>query len=139
MSTQTSFDPHKPYELQQSQTGEPNQQLSNPYAQHVLERDLASKPASSSPAKRLLIIVGLIAVAVVLVSVVAISLSSGTDNPKQKTDQLTASGAPSNAALEPATAISVEQVSNALVQDMSALDDERDFSTKPLENTTLGL
>lgn len=79
-------------------------------------------------------------VLVIAVSVVAgviLTSQSSTKSPgpaKTQQDQSSGSGL-----LEPAKAIELEQTNNAINQDLSSLDDNKDFPTNSLDDKTLGL
>lgn len=75
--------------------------------------------------------------ALFIIALVVIVLASA-DNSKSKNqdDSATSTQAP---ILQPAQAIEMEQTNNSINQDLSGLDDEKDFPANSLEDKTLGL
>lgn len=94
-------------------------------------------PAKKGPGKLVIIVIAGIALLVVLGIVVAVS-SAGN---KPKTNQAAQQSVDPNQSqnLKPAQAIDLEQASNAISQDLSSLDDEKDFPATSLDDKTLGL
>lgn len=93
-------------------------------------------PAKSGSNKLVIIVVAGIALLVVLGIIVAIS--SASNKPKTNQAQQTDETAQS-VNLKPAQAIDLQQASNAISQDLSSLDDEKNFPADSLEDRTLGL
>lgn len=95
-------------------------------------------PAVAAPAKSsklpLIIgaVVGVIAIIVVIIGVV-IASSGGGSKENSETNKSQA------AILQPATDIELEQINSANTQDMTSLDDEKDYPNDSLEDKTLGL
>lgn len=94
-------------------------------------------PAKKAPNKLIIIIIAGVSLLIVLVIVVFVASQSQKPKTNQANTPATNSAQPQN--LEPAQAIDLEQASNAISQDLSSLDDEKDFPATSLDDKTLGL
>lgn len=94
-------------------------------------------PAKKGPNKLVIIVIAGVALLLVLV-VIAVVVSSGkpSDDQANQAQQIDPSQLQS---LQPAQSIDLEQANNAISQDLSSLDDEKDFPTDSLDDKTLGL
>ncbi len=81
------------------------------------------------------IIVGIV-VALLLVLAAIFATSSSTKTADQAT---TPKQSASSQVIEPAEAIEVEQTNNSISQDLSTLDEEKDFPATGLDDKSLGL
>jgi hypothetical protein len=86
-----------------------------------------------------LIIAGIVAGVLVVVGILIFLIANADPGNKAKTKETTQQSTTDAPALEPAQSVEMEQANNALSQDLSRLDDEKDLPAKSLENDTLGL
>lgn len=93
-------------------------------------------PAKQGPNKLVIIVIAGIALLVVLGIVAAVS-TAGNKPKTNQTQQTEGTGQSEN--LKPAQAIDLQQASNAISQDLSSIDDEKNFPADSLEDKTLGL
>lgn len=106
-----------------------------PQAQGVVGAPVQT--AKSSGPNKLLIVAIAGVVLVVILGVIALLLSgSDTQKAKQPNDQTDTSQAES---IQPAQALDVQQAGNAISQDLSDLDDEKDFPANALDSKALNL
>lgn len=83
------------------------------------------------------VIAGIVGGVVVLVLIIVAVLAGS--NKSNQTQKPTTPDSTQSQALQPAQSVELEQTSNALSQDLSGLDDEKDLPNNSLEDTTLGL
>lgn len=137
-------DEYKPKTIYSEPDAEPLQQpevynsptLNNvPYgAQPAPQPQSANSKKASN--KTPLIAAGVVSLIAIIVVGVVLAMNSG--NSANKATPQT-NDADNNAVLQPAKPLELEQTSNALSQDLSGLDDEKDFPAASLEDKTLGL
>lgn len=84
-----------------------------------------------------LLIAAIVGVVLVLLLVITAAVLSSGGNKKAEQTQKPQTAI--NASLVPAQSVEIEQINNAISQDLSQIDDERDFPSASLEDTTLGL
>ncbi len=92
--------------------------------------------STNGPNKFVLIGAALAALLVVSIIIVVVVISS-SGNKKQTTEQTT--DTTKSQSLQPATSLDLGQTSNAINQDMSTLDDEKDFPATSLDDKSLSL
>lgn len=156
MNPQQPFDPNQPYggPQTQGQTQVPVRQgevynsptLANvPYGSQpapVPQTGIQSNNPVSANTKaaqkgpKIAIVVGVV-VAVILIVVAVVASMSGSKKPVQKNEKTQQSSA--SQSFQPAQAIEVEETSNALSQDLSGVDDEKDFPAGQLDDKSIGL
>lgn len=83
-------------------------------------------------------LIAIIVVAAIFLIVVGVVLATGGSKKKTTKDTSTTK-TDAASVLQPAQAIELEQTNNAVSQDLSGLDDEKDFPASSLEDKTLGL
>lgn len=92
-------------------------------------------PAKKGPSKLVMVVIAGIALLLILGIIVALSSTGNKSNNQAQQPQET--GQSEN--LKPAQAIDLQQASNAISQDLSSLDDEKNFPANSLDDKTLGL
>lgn len=96
---------------------------------------IQAQSAKASSKKGLMIALGIAgAVVLVLIIIVVVIMASKGSSKKQDTSKQSQA-----AILQPATEIELEQINNSINQDMSTIDDEKDYPANSLEDKTLGL
>ena len=85
----------------------------------------------------ILVIVVIVGVVLVLICGLIVLLSSGGDD--TATNQQATEQQAGSQTLQPAKSIELEEANNAINQDLSGLDDEKDYPNNSLEDMTLGL
>lgn len=118
-----------------SLAGIPN--ATQPAPQPIVAGGVSGSKSGGAPSKlAIAVILGI--VLVVILGLVALLMSnSDSNNSGDKTLEAPASG--QSQSLLPAQSIDLEQTNNAISQDMSALDDEKDFPATSLDDKTLNL
>lgn len=107
-----------------------------PKAQNGVINDPLEKSGFKIPKRPLIAgIVG--AVLVIILIIVALIAGGGGDKTGQ--DKPSTDNSALTPALQPAQSVELEQTNNALSQDLSGLDDEKDLPNNSLEDQTLGL
>lgn len=148
--------PQQPYDYQANpQTNSPDSAVSEPLAPYVPPQpqqptqqqspasvssqqphNSGQKPVKSSKKGPLIAaIVGISAILILSVAVVV--LGGGESTTKQPANQTTTNS--QALLLQPAQPIDIEQINNAINQDLSTLNDEEDFPTNSLDDKTLDL
>jgi len=131
--------PYNPNPLQPQQPPQPNiygPVLPSP-APGVPPQPQFQPPMPPKSNKKVFIIGGAVAGIVVLLIIVAVvALSGGNKNqpPAEEHQETTEAEGP-----QPATAVDVEHANNSISQDISGLNDDRDFPVDQLEEKTLKL
>lgn len=146
------MNPQNPYQQPSPQNQQPVQQpevynsptlAGMPYGAQPApqpQSTVTSTPLPSTGKKRSKgpIIIGIVAGIMLILVVLAVVLQGGgKDNDANKPASPESTTTPQ--ALQPATSIELQQVDNSLSQDLSALDDEKDFPNASLDDKTLGL
>ena len=139
---QPPFDPNRPY-VQTGGQGQPSV-TDQSLTARTQPSGVTSTPevrgfsanSSKKSKKGLFIAIGL---AVVVVFFLLGAVLIANSKPKTAKKAATTDTATVQQSLQPATAIDVEQTNNALSQDLSGLDDEKDYPAASLEDKTLGL
>ncbi len=97
-----------------------------------------SDPVKKSRKGPIIAIIAGVVVALLLIIIAVIAATS--DSSQQKPDQQNNSPASSQAdLLKAGQAIEIEQINNAINQDLSGLDDEKDLPANNLDDKSLGL
>lgn len=91
----------------------------------------------SGPSKLVIIVIAGV-VLVLVIGIIALVATSGS-NKKANTKDQTSTDTTQSQSLLPAQPIDLEQTNNAISQDISGLDDEKDFPAKSLDDKTLNL
>lgn len=130
------FDPNR----QQYPPAEPATYGSQPSLQPRVvagTNDILPRPSKKGPNKLIIIIIA----GVVLLLILGIYAITATQSQKTAAPQSNQQSAETDYAqsLQPAQAIDLEQANNAISQDLSSLDDEKDFPAASLDDKTLGL
>lgn len=107
-----------------------------PYMQQVPQMPAPLPPPPGSRSK-LPLVIGLAVGAVVLMLVIALAFGGGGE--KKEEDQTPTNGPASSIVSEGAKSLDVQQVNDSISQDMSNLDNDRDFPADGLSDDTLGL
>lgn len=94
--------------------------------------------AKKGPNKLVIIIIAGVSLLLLLI-IIAVIASSGQNSADKQANQAQQIDTSQLESLQPAQAIDLEEASNAISQDMSSLDDERDFPADSLDDKTLGL
>lgn len=124
--------------VQTAQSYVPGQpQVAQSYNPQATLQTPTASSGKKGPNKLLLAAIGGVLLVVIL-GIVAVALSGGDDKSKQKATQTQQTGAQTQSLL-PAQSLEIEQINNAISQDLSRIDDEKDFPATSLENQTLGL
>lgn len=87
--------------------------------------------------KILIIVVGVIALLVIAGGLIVVAMSG--DSSKQENQETTSQDSGQPPSLQPATALDIQQVNNAITNDMSTVDDESDYPNDSLTDKSLGL
>lgn len=103
---------------------------------------LSSKPLK--PARKLNLpkgpaLAAIIGGVVVVILLVVVLIANAGKSPKKATDEPTVDRNARPEILLPAESVQMEQTNNALAQDLSGLNDEKDLPTTSLDDQTLGL
>lgn len=137
------MDPQQPYNPQNQQPPQPEVYNSPTLANAsygVVQPQSGGAPASGGPvrSRRGLLIAaitgGAVIIILIILAVVLTMSSSGSKEKPAVTETDT-----STQALQPAKSIELEQANNSINQDMSGLNDEKDFPANSLDDKTLGL
>ena len=125
----TSSAPNLPY-------GNPTPQ---PMPNQMPQAAVINDPPEQPKSRKGLVIAGIIGASLLVIAllsvIVVVALNQSSPNKKKTT---TEQSGPAQVIL-PAQSVEVEQVSNALGQDLSRLDDEKDLPANSLDDTTLNL
>lgn len=152
--------PQKVYTPDQQGSQEPQATSSDSasYDEQYKSRSLSSQPYSAAqpqptpnnvsnvnntPGKKLKlpkgpVLAGIIGAVLVIVLLIFALAAGGGNKPQDKKGSTSISNTQPEA-LKPANSIELEQTNNAISQDLSRLDDERDLPNNSLEDSTLGL
>lgn len=84
------------------------------------------------------VLAGIIGGVVVIVLIIVALVATSGNKPSQ-TKKAASPGNTQPQALQPAQSVELEQTNNALSQDLSSLDDEKDLPNNSLDDLTLGL
>lgn len=107
-----------------------------PYATQSAPRTSSSAVAATPPGPNKLVIVAIAGVVLVIIlGVVALVFGGGTKPATQTQVQKTSE----SESMKPATALDLQQAANAVGQDISGADDEKDFPTDSLDAKALNL
>ncbi len=110
--------------------------LYNPQPATVVQSQAINDPPVTKSRKKLIIIASVVG-GVIFLLIIAVILGGGSKQPtstKAPTSKTT-----ETQALKPAQAIEIEEANNALSQDLSSTDDEKDLPAASLEDKTLSL
>ena len=107
-----------------------------PQPQNALE-SISSSDSTSKSRKGLFIVAIVGGVLIVVLLVVVLIINSGGDSQSKSSDKQQNTNATQT--LEPAQSLEIEQINNSITQDLSSLDDEKDFPESSLNDKTLGL
>lgn len=133
----TLFDENQVPPIQQQQSAQQTPSSTIVYGvTPVAEVQSATAVTKTSSKKRLFIALGVGFIIVVLIIVVTLVAVSGS-NKKNKTTTKKATTTP--VILQPATNIELEQINSSITQDMSGLDDEKDYPSGSLDKKSIGL
>jgi hypothetical protein len=111
----------------------------------VLEATVTSPQQSynttrQKQSKLLPIIVGVVIALAVLVALASFLIANSSSQSTKQSAKSTSSNTNQDAStLQPATAIELEQANNSISQDLSGIDDEKDFPTTSLDDKSIGL
>lgn len=148
MDPQRQFDPNQPvqpntpYNQAPPPAQVPVQQYSQPAQPPVPVNQLESQRPSVPPSKPkrgplIAIISGVVVGLILIILAVVASLSDGV---KTKEDEAALNkNSVSSQVVEPASSLDVNQTNNSIGQDLSRIDDEKDFPSTSLDDKTLGL
>lgn len=146
--TPTEPKPEEPYNPDSSEKYNSRDLTSMPYSVPQPQAQPAAGPTSQSPTSNNTqkkrgklpkgpLIAGIVGgVLVIGLLVTALLLGGSNTKPAQTTTQPDSG---QSQALQPAESVELEQANNALSQDLSRLDDEKDLPGNSLEDSALGL
>lgn len=118
----------------------PQQQPSlQPAATNGVGGNVSTPGSNNGGSRNKILIIATIVVAalVVLIGLLVVALSGGDSSNNDK--QAVEDNGSQPSIVQPGTALEIQQISNSITQDISTVDDEKDFPSTSLDDRSLGL